>query len=149
MASISLELLINFPIAIKRTCYKIGGYAYNNKRRNLHNISVYINTIDLSVHTISLNGMIDQKNPANRNSGFFWISQLDSLYSSPWSLQLSELPTDRAKIEIANQMAGIWLMQNSCVRPLFCAFMFEGLATGWYLRTGLLNFQFNTLREVW
>ena len=83
MASISLELLINFPIAIKRTCYKIGGYAYNNKRRNLHNFqSIYITdtaarskrsskVIDLSVHAISLNGKVDQKNPANGNSGFF------------------------------------------------------------------------------
>ena len=103
LASISLELLINFPIAIKCTCYKIGGYAYNNKRRNLHNISVNLHKycgdigkmqkrrslIDLSVHTISLNGMIDQKNLANRIA----CIRAPDRFS--------------AKIEIANQMAGI------------------------------------------
>jgi hypothetical protein len=110
MASISLELLINFPIAIKRTSYKIGGYAYNNKRRKLHNFqSIYItdtaarserssNVIDLSVHAISLNGMIDQKNPANGNSGSFIFF---SCHASQWhcaafyTVDVSTLPFQR------------------------------------------------------
>ena len=52
----SLELLINFPIAIKCTCYKIGGYAFKKRRNEMYIIfqSIYINTAARS----------EQKDPA-------------------------------------------------------------------------------------
>ena len=64
-----------------------------------------------------------------------WVTRI----LAPWLLYRSEFHTERAELDTTNQMTGIWRRsdQNLCIRPLFRAFVLEGLAAELFLTTGL------------